>query len=237
MSVHLFGITSQCPDKLYSGIFKGITSNNSALRSLTIADNSFITSEEVALSLITMLHNNNSLTSLSITVGHLPSNLLHVLAVGLLQNSSLTRLCVKSRYTTLEPSLQLLAYALAWNSSLKTLVLNLQFAVAGTFDRVLGAENFLFLLEMLVLNKSLTSVSFMYHFTDEQLRAIARALVLNGHRCEVELEFEDPFEQSHYSMQEHYESVIQEEVDMFRRYLFNLLYFVYHVYEIYHSPL
>lgn len=187
-----------------------------------------------------MLHNNNSLTSLSITVGHLPSNLLHVLAVGLVQNSSLTRLCVKSRYTTVEPSLALLACALALNSSLKTLVLNLQFAVAGTFDRVLGAENFLFLLGMLVLNKSLTSVSFMYHFTDEQLRAIARALVLNGHRCEVELEFEDPFGQSHpysYSMQEHYESVIQEEVDMFRRYLFNLLCFVYHVYEIYHSPL
>ena len=172
LSACISGVTAQYPEKLYGVIFKGITSNNSALKSLTIADNNFVASEEVAQSLITMLRNNNLLTSLSIIVGRLPSNLLDVLASGLVQNSSLTRLCVKSRYTTLEPSLALLACALALNSSLKTLVLNLQFAVAGTFDRVLGAENFFFLLGMLVLNKSLTSVSFMYHFTDDQLREI-----------------------------------------------------------------
>ena len=231
------GATIQYPEKLYGGIFRGIASNSSTLNSLTLAENSFVASEEVVLSLIGMLHNNKSLTSLSIIVKYLPSNLLDALAVGLIQNSSLTRLCIKSRYTTLEPSLVLLACVLCQNSSLKTLVLNLQFAVAGTFDRVLGVENLLFLLGMLVANKSLTSITFMYHFTDDQLKAIARCLVLNGHRHEIELGFEYPSQSPRSSLCQHYESVIQEEVNTFRRYLFNLLHFVYHVYEIYHRPL
>ena len=222
------GATIQYPEKLYGGIFRGIASNSSTLKSLTIAENRFVASEEVELSLIGMLCNNQSLTSLSITVGYLPPNLLDALTIGLVLNESLTRLCIKSRYTTLEPSLVLLARALCQNSSLKTLVFNLQ--SAGTFDRV---ENFDSYLRMLVLNKSLTSITFVYHFTDDQLKAIARKLVLNGHRHEIELGFEYPSQSPRSSQCHHYESVIQEEVNRFR----SLLHFVYHVYEIYHRPL
>ena len=235
------GTRAQYPEKLYGGLFRVIAEDNSTLKSLTIADDSFVANREVALPLAGMLYTNNSLASLSITVRYLPSNLLDVLAVGLAQNTSLTRLCVRSRLTTLEPSLVLLASVLgSWNSTLKTLVLNLQFAVAGTFDRVMGTENFASFLDILLLNKSLTSITFMYHFTDDQLKVIAHCLVLNGYLCEIELEFEDPYRQSHpysYSLQSHYEAVIREEIDKYKRELFDMMYFVYHVYEIYHRPL
>lgn len=235
------GTSAEYPEKLYGGLFRVIGEKNSTLKSLTIADDSFVAGIEVALSLIGMLCDNNSLTSLSITVKYLPSNLLNVLAVGLAQNTSLTRLCVKSRLTTLEPSLALLACVLcSQNSTLKTLVLDLQFAVAGTFDRVMGTENLVYFFGMLLLNKSLTSITFMYHFTDDQLKAIAHCLVLNGCLREIELEFEDPYRQSHpysHSLQSHYETVIQEEVNKYKRELFDMMYFVYHVYEIYHRPL
>ena len=235
------GTRAQYPEKLYGGLFRVIAEDNSTLKSLTIADDSFDADIEVALSLAGMLCNNNSLTSLSITVRYLPSNLLNVLAFGLAQNTSLTRLCVRSRLTTLEPSLVLLASVLgSQNSTLKTLVLDLQFAVAGTFDRVMGTENFASFLDMLLLNKSLTSITFMYHFTDDQLKAIAHCLVLKGCLSEIELEFEDPYGRSHpysYSLQSHYEAVIQEEVDKYKRELFDMMYFVYHVHEIYHRPL
>ena len=247
----LIEAAAQYPDKLYGGIFQAITRNNSTLKSLTIADDNFVASEEVESSLIGMLRNNKSLTSLSIIVGKLPWNLLDVLAVGLVQNSSLTRLCINSKdgKSDHEPSLSQLACALCQNSSLKTLVLNLRFFEANEMFYmvgILGLQNFVSFLRMLVVNKTLTSVTFMHHFTDHQLEVIARYLVLSGHRTEIELEFE----YSYSLFQRRYEKVIQEEVDTFRRYFLNLpnhreivlqyykrerflamVCFVYHVYQ------
>ena len=223
MCVGRMNTTAQYPE-FYGGLFRAIAGDNSTLKSLTITDNHFVVNLEVVLVLIGMLHNNKSLTSLSISVGHLPSDLLNALAVGLARNTFLTRLCVRSRYTTLEPSLVLFGGALCLNSTLKTLVLDIQFAgyTAGKFDggRVWGAENFTSFLGMLRLNKSLTSITFLYPLTDDQLKAIAQHLVLNGHIREIELVFDHPCWQSRphpHSFQSHCESVIQEEVDKYKR--------------------
>ena len=247
----LFEAAAQYPEKLYGGIFRAITRSNSTLKSLTIADDNFVASEEVESSLIGMLRNNKSLTSLSIIVGKLPWNLLDVLAVGLVQNSSLTRLCIISKDGKCdhEPSLVQLACTLCQNSSLKTLVLNLRFFEANEIIYrvgILGLQNFVSFLRMLVVNKTLTSITFMHHFTDDQLKAIAKRLVSSGHRTEIELEFEYTYS----IFQRHYETVLQKEVDTFRRYFLNLpnhhnfmlqyykgeqflamVCFVYHVYQ------
>ena len=234
--VERVGTTVQYPENFYSGLFRVIASKNSTLKSLTITGDKFVANEEVELSLIGMLHDNKSLTSLSISVEDLPSNLLNALAVGLVQNTSLKRLCVKSWSITLEPSIRLFANALCQNSTLKTLVLDIKFAVEGTLDFVLGAENFASLLGVLLRNKSLTSITFIYpRFTDDELKAIARCLVRNGHIHDIELVFESPA--CSYFSQCHCQSVIQEEVDKYKRELFDMMYFVYHVYEIYHRPL
>ena len=234
----------QYPEKFYSGLFRGITRTNSSLKSLTIAEDSFVASEEVVSSLTKMLHNNKSLTSLSIIGKVLPSIFFDALADGLAQNSSLTRLCVKSRHTTREPSLEQLASALSQNSSLKTLVFNLRFAVTGEYvaETLLEQftvcsvrpETFIFLLRILSVNTSLTSITFMYPFTDAQLKIIARCLVLNGHRCEIDLKLDNEFMQSSgKSMQECYESFVQKEVDEFKSELVTMLHSVYHAYQKY----
>ena len=215
----------QYPEKFYGGLFRGIASNNCTLKSLTVAENNFVANEEVASSLIGMLHNNNSLTLLSITVNHLPSSLLDVLAVGLERNSSLTRLCVESETTTSETSSDRLTLALCQNSSLKTLVLDLHRSSAHAyllfdnavhrtavrFDDALGAQSFTSLLLMLMMNKSLTSLTLSYHFTEDQLKEIARRLVANGNRCKMVLGIGSLKESGYY------ESIIQEEVEKFKR--------------------
>ena len=222
---------AQYPENLYGGLFRGIASNNSTLKSLTIVDESFVFSEEVASSLIRMLHNNKSLTSLSIRVDYLPSNLLDVLAVGLEQNSSLTRLCVESKTASSGTSSKQLTIALCQNSSLKTLVLDLHglcksaladlsldnpmLATKVRFDNALGVQSFASLLHMLMVNKSLTSLTLVYHFPEDQLKEIARRLVLNGNQCKMVLG-------TIRSLQEHYESIIQEEVEKFRREMKNV---------------
>ena len=186
-----------------------------------------------------MLHKNKSLTSLSISVGHLlTSDLLNALAKGLAQNTSLSKLCVRSRYTHAPFNFERLLFdTLCQNLFLKTLVLNLRFKC------VLGKETFASFLDMLRVNKSLTSITFNCWFTDDQLKAIARSLVMNGHRAMIELDFIDrqfdslpPFNQS-VMVQTHYQSFIQKEVDKYKRELFDMMYFVYHVHEIYHRPL
>ena len=235
--------TAQYPEEFYGGLFRA-AAENSTLTTLTIADESFlevIANDEVLLSLIGMLHKNKSLTSLSISVGQLlTSDLVNTLAKGLAQNPSLTKLCVRSRYThapfDFEP---LLFDALCQNLSLKTLVLDL------SFKCVLRKESFDSFLNMLRVNKSLTSITFNSHFTDDQLKVIARSLVLNSHRAEIELDFNfrdqifDRFPDMVPSVmvQRHNERVIQGEVNKYKRELFDMIYFVYHVYEIYHRPL
>ena len=224
MSVGRINTIAEYPEMFYGGLFRVIAVDNSTLKSLTITEDQFVVNLEVVVSLIGMLHKNKSLTSLSLSVGQLHSDLLNMLAVGLVQNTVLTRLCVRSRYTTLEPSLVLFGGALCLNSSLKTLVLDVQFAeyTAGNFghDRVWGEENFASFLGMLRLNKSLTSISFIYPFTDDQLKAIAQHLVLNGHMRDIELIFEYPYQQSRphpHSFQSYCESIIQEEVNKYKR--------------------
>ena len=234
---------AQYPEIFYGGLFRGIASNNCTLKSLTIAENNnFVASEEVVSSLVRMLHNNKSLTSLSITVNHLPSNLLDVLAVGLEQNSSLTRLCVKSETTTSETSSNRLTLALCWNSSLKTLVLDLHRGLLSSahanflfdgafhcttvrFDDALGVQSFTSLLVMLYVNKSLTSLTLSYHFTEDQLKDIARHLVVNGNRCKMVLGIGSLKESGYY------ESIIQEEVDNFKREMPATLRSVFHLDE------
>ena len=224
MSVGRINTIAEYPGLFYGGLFRVIAVDNSTLKSLTITEDQFVVNLEVVVSLIGMLHKNKSLTSLSLSVGQLHSDLLNMLAVGLVQNTVLTRLCVRSRYTTLEPSLALFGGALCLNSSLKTLVLDVQFAeyTAGNFGhvRVWGEENFASFLGMLRLNKSLTSISFIYPFTDDQLKAIAQHLVLNGHMRDIELIFEYPYQQSRphpHSFQSYCESIIQEEVNKYKR--------------------
>ena len=226
MSVGRINTIAEYPEMFYGGLFRVIAVDNSTLKSLTITEDQFVVNLEVLVSLIGMLHKNKSLTSLSLSVGQLHSDFLNMLAVGLVQNTVLTRLCVRSRYATLEPSLVLFSGALCLNSTLKTLVLDVQFAeyIAGKFDhdraRVWGEENFASFLGMLRLNKSLTSISFIYPLTDDQLKAIAQHLVLNGHMRDIELIFENPYQQSRphpHSFQSHCETVIQEEVNKYKR--------------------
>ena len=57
------------------------------------------------------------------------------------------------------------------------------------FKCVLGKESFDSFSNMLQVNKSLTSITFNCRFTDDQLKAIARSLVMNGHRAKIELDF------------------------------------------------
>ena len=64
-------VPARYPEKFFGGLFRVLEGENSTLKSLTIADESFlkvIANEEVVLSLIEMLHKNKSLTSLSISV-------------------------------------------------------------------------------------------------------------------------------------------------------------------------
>ena len=80
-------------EELYCKLFGAIASDNSTLKVLSIADHKlkFVMSGKVAESLVRMLHNNKSLRSLNLTGRFLSLN---VLAHGLAQNTSLTRLCV-----------------------------------------------------------------------------------------------------------------------------------------------
>ena len=251
-------------EELYCRLFGAVasTSNNSTLKVLTIADPELVMSGEVAESLVRMLHSNKSLTSLNLT-GAFRS--LTALACGLAQNTSLTKLCVSCPFS--EHSLIELASALCQNASLKVLVLSLHLYPGFCAFRT---SDFFCLLSILKLNRSLSSIYFLHTrhtggvISEVQLKEIARTLVVNSHRAEIELEFGQSFL---YGSQEYdsgfkrnirsrYESVIQEAVDNFKSELVTMICsvyhvyrqykreqfvamvcFVYHVYEIYHKPL
>lgn len=134
-----------------------LASDNSTLKVLTIADHKFVVDEfaEIAVSLVGMLHNNKSLTSLNLTAKFLSLN---ALACGLAHNTSLTKLCVSSSIPEL--SLLDLARALCQNLSLKALVLDL-------WPHRLGILNFMYFLNILKLNRSLTSISVFCDITED----------------------------------------------------------------------
>jgi len=239
--------------ELYFRLFGALASDNSTLKVLTIADHKFVMDEfsEIAVSLVGMLHNNKSLTSLNLTAKFLSLN---ALARGLAHNTSLTRLCMNSNEAEL--SLLDLAHAVCQNLSLKALVLDV-------WPRRLGILNFMYFLNILKLNRSLTSISVFCDITEDQLKVIARSLVLNGHRAEIELEFgQSRFYDSEYDLESYrnfrsrYESIIQEEVNKYKTELLTtmcsvyhvyqhykreqfvaMVHFVHHVHEIYHRPL
>ena len=233
---------------IYNGLFRGITNYTTTLKVLTITDGSFLCDKGV---LIKMLRNNKSLMSFCLTVGHLYQECLDTLAAGLAQNTSLTRLCVKSTQETREPSFAKLFNAIRQNSSLKALYLDVKFSTIndesdpfshfredytdslGTSDRRVGANNLNDFIRMLMVNKSLALITFVCNFTQEQLKAIAEGLVLSGRQTVIKLEFRPSLNSSNSC----YGSVIQDQVDKYKKEFFDMLCFVLHVYVLYNRPL
>ena len=223
---------------VYNGLFRAITSDNSTLKVLTIDDANFNVSKGI---MVKMLHNNKSLTTFSLNVGHLHQEYLDVLAAGLAQNTSLTELWVRSTQETREPSLAVFFDAVSHNSSLKALQLDLKFTTItdnsdpfshyefespDTSDRRVGTNNLNDFVHMLMANKSLESMTFICNFSHDQLKAIAESLVLSGRQTKVE------FRRSSES-KSHYGSVIQEEVDKYKEEFLDMLCSVLRVYDVY----
>ena len=233
---------------IYNGLFRGITNYTTTLKVLTITDGSFLCDKGV---LIKMLRNNKSLMSFSLTVGHLYQGCLDTLAAGLAQNTSLTRLCVKSTQETREPSFAKLFNAIRQNSSLKALYLDVKFSTINdesdpfsnfredytdspdTSDRRVGANNLNDFICMLMVNRSLALITFVCNFTQEQLKAIAEGLVLSGRQTVIKVEFRPSLNSSNSC----YGSVIQDQVDKYKKEFFDMLCFVLHVYVLYNRLL
>ena len=178
------------PTNLCVNLFQALAHLNCSLKKLTLSvystcflDPSY---NQVMAALTEMLSHNTSLTAVNLIHSNVFPGLLEAVANGIGYNTSLSKLCVKgSPISSTDNELVVLFQALTQNSSLEKVVLDFDlkhhmglFLLQGSFSKFA---------ELLIHNISLTSVTITCDFTKTQLQQVARSLVLNFHRNEMDL--------------------------------------------------